>query len=237
MFKVAIFSDIHGNQEALESILSSIEKEEYDEIICLGDVIGLGPSPRECLDIIRNNNIKMVLGNHERYYLNGVHNEQKMSEEEKEYHRWVRDFLGNDFEDFLSKKDIDITITVDDKKIGFMHYPFDRVTENFYSPRVLTEDNVKLLFRNYTNQFNFFGHSHSEQFFKDSNDFVYVNVGSSGCTNNDITSYTVLEYDGKDYKVYKKKCIYDRDKFLEKLKQINFPEKKNIVKVFFGVDI
>ena len=237
MFKVAVFSDIHGNLEALDAILSSIEKEEYDEVICLGDVIGFGPSPRECLDKIRDNKIKMVLGNHERYYLNGIHNEQKMSEEEKEYHSWLREFLGNDIKDYLSKLDIELTITVDDKKIGFMHYPFDRVTESFYNPKELTEDNVKLLFRNYTNQFNFFGHSHKEQFFKDTNEFVYVNIGSAGCTKDNITSYTVLEYDGKDYTIYKKKCIYDRKKFDQKLKEINFPEKEMITKTFFGEKI
>ena len=67
MFRIAIFSDVHGNKEALEAILTSIEKIDFDEVICLGDVIGLGPNPKECLDLIRENHIKLVLGNHERY--------------------------------------------------------------------------------------------------------------------------------------------------------------------------
>ena len=44
--KVAIFSDIHGNLEALEAILEDIKKNQFDEVICLGDVIGIGPSPK-----------------------------------------------------------------------------------------------------------------------------------------------------------------------------------------------
>ena len=55
--KIAVFSDVHGNYEALKSIIEDIKINNYDEIICLGDVVGLGPNPKECLDLIRNNNI------------------------------------------------------------------------------------------------------------------------------------------------------------------------------------
>ena len=46
-----------------------MENEKINEIICLGDTIGIGPNPKECMDLIINNDIKMVLGNHELYYL------------------------------------------------------------------------------------------------------------------------------------------------------------------------
>lgn len=233
MFKIAVFSDVHGNLEALEAILSNMEKQEFDEVVCLGDVIGIGPNPRECLALILNYNIKMVLGNHERYYLNGTHNEMKMSENEKKHHEWVLNEVGEIYKGYLSKLPIDLTITVDDKKIGFMHYPFDKVMDDFYAPKELTEDNVKLLFRNYNNQFTFFGHSHKSQFYKAQNDSVYVNIESVGCTKDDITYYTILEYDGKDFNIYKRKCIYDRKKFEEKLKQKDYPEKEYLVKTFF----
>ena len=233
MFKIAIFSDVHGNLEALQAILSNMEKEEFDEIVCLGDVIGIGPNPRECLSNILNNNIKMVLGNHERYYLNGTHNESKMSEMEKKHHEWVLEEIGEIYKVYLSKLPVDLTIMVNDKKIGFMHYPFDKIMDDFYSPKDLTEDNVKRLFRNYNNQFTFFGHSHTNQFYKDNNDFIYVNVESVGCTKDNITYYTILEYDGKNYNIYKRKCIYDRKKFEQKLKDINYPDKDFLVKTFF----
>ena len=50
----AIISDIHGNLEALRAVLDDIEHLGINEIICLGDVIGYGPEPRECLDIIKS---------------------------------------------------------------------------------------------------------------------------------------------------------------------------------------
>lgn len=233
MFKVAVFSDIHGNLEALQAILANIEKNEFDEIVCLGDVIGIGPNSKECLDLIISNHIKLVLGNHERYYLNGTHNETKMSTEEKRHHAWIHDELNGEYKDILSKLDIEFSIAVNGEKIGFMHYPFDKIGNDFYTPKELTEENVKHLFRNYNYRFIFFGHSHTEQFYKDNGHCVYFNLGSAGCTKENITHYTILEYDGKDYNIYKQKCIYDRKKFDEKMDRINYPEKEILRKIYF----
>ena len=56
----AIISDIHGNIEALTAVMADIESlGTVEEIICLGDIIGYGPSPAECLDLIMK---KMVAG-------------------------------------------------------------------------------------------------------------------------------------------------------------------------------
>ena len=42
--KIAVFTDIHGNYEALKSIVGDIKKDNFDEVICLGDLTGIGPS-------------------------------------------------------------------------------------------------------------------------------------------------------------------------------------------------
>jgi predicted phosphodiesterase len=62
--KRAIVSDIHGNLEALEAVLADIHDQGVDEIYCLGDVIGYGPNPRECIDIARTFTF-CLLGNHD----------------------------------------------------------------------------------------------------------------------------------------------------------------------------
>ncbi len=53
--RIAIFSDIHENKEALKSIIDDINNNNIDEIICLGDTIGIGPNPKECMDMIIGN--------------------------------------------------------------------------------------------------------------------------------------------------------------------------------------
>ena len=60
--RYAIITDIHGNKEALESILDDIKKQNIDETYCLGDTIGIGPESKECIDILIKNKIKSILG-------------------------------------------------------------------------------------------------------------------------------------------------------------------------------
>jgi len=60
----AIISDIHGNLEALAAVLEDIKKQGATELYCLGDVVGYGPNPRECVDLVRNFKL-VLLGNHD----------------------------------------------------------------------------------------------------------------------------------------------------------------------------
>lgn len=62
--KRTIVSDIHSNLDALESVLIDIKDQGIEEIYCLGDVVGYGPNPRECIDEVMEMQ-KCVLGNHD----------------------------------------------------------------------------------------------------------------------------------------------------------------------------
>ncbi|MEM1070221.1 MAG: metallophosphoesterase family protein [Planctomycetota bacterium] len=64
MTRTAIVSDIHGNLTALQSVLEDIAGQNVDRIVCLGDVIGYGPSPCQCLDQVAKFDF-CVLGNHD----------------------------------------------------------------------------------------------------------------------------------------------------------------------------
>ena len=61
----AVVSDIHSNLEALTTVLADIEKHGIKTVYCLGDVVGYGPNPSECLDLIINRTKWCVLGNHD----------------------------------------------------------------------------------------------------------------------------------------------------------------------------
>ncbi|MEQ9265256.1 MAG: metallophosphoesterase family protein [Balneolaceae bacterium] len=65
MSKIAIISDIHGNLAALEAVLEKLEKENPDIWLCLGDIVGYGPYPKECIDLVRKKDCICVLGNHD----------------------------------------------------------------------------------------------------------------------------------------------------------------------------
>ncbi len=61
----AIISDIHSHFEALTSALAIIDAEQVDEIVCLGDIVGYGANPNECIDLVRSRCSTILLGNHD----------------------------------------------------------------------------------------------------------------------------------------------------------------------------
>jgi predicted phosphodiesterase len=61
----ALISDIHGNLRALEAVLEDIEAQGISEIFCLGDILGDGPNPHECLDRVMETCKMTLLGNHD----------------------------------------------------------------------------------------------------------------------------------------------------------------------------
>ena len=98
MEKIAIIADVHGNYEALKTVLADIKKRKIKQIYCLGDVIGKGSRSNECLDLLKN--CIMVYGNWEDFFNNKTYttdlskkryellNEQ-LSKENKDSSKWL----------------------------------------------------------------------------------------------------------------------------------------------------
>src|SRR5579883_2968198 len=67
--RYAIFTDIHANLEALEAVLARIDElaqqEPIDQIRFLGDLVGYGPNPNECIDKLRERTDVIIAGNHD----------------------------------------------------------------------------------------------------------------------------------------------------------------------------
>ncbi len=65
--RIAFVSDIHGNLEALESVLKNIDGQAtpIDKIFCLGDIVGYGPNPNECVELIKKRASVVIVGNHD----------------------------------------------------------------------------------------------------------------------------------------------------------------------------
>ena len=63
--RIALLSDIHSNSQALEAVLFEIDSRAVDSIYCLGDIVGYGADPGDCLEIIKSRCAGVVLGNHD----------------------------------------------------------------------------------------------------------------------------------------------------------------------------
>lgn len=61
----AIISDIHSNLQALRMVLDDIERRRVETVYCLGDIIGYGPEPAECLDLVAERTKAALCGNHD----------------------------------------------------------------------------------------------------------------------------------------------------------------------------
>lgn len=64
--KVAIITDIHANIEALEAVVEDARSNDVTHYVCLGDIVGYGPNPNECVKLVRSLNPSFsLMGNHD----------------------------------------------------------------------------------------------------------------------------------------------------------------------------
>ena len=227
MKRIAIFSDIHGNLEVLNSILKDIERNNIDEVICLGDIVGLGPNSKECLDIIMNSKIKMVKGNHEMYIVNDRVYDLIIFETEKEYVRWLKQQLSEEEIEYIENLPISFDMLINGNLFTFCHFLFNIDTDYFYPLTILDGNSLYEISKKLSTNYMFFGHSHSP--FQISNHGLFTCVGSSSCfgkndvRKKNVTYYTIVEIEDKNVKIIKKELEYDRELFEEKIKNSDYP--------------
>ncbi|MDQ2817824.1 MAG: metallophosphatase family protein [Candidatus Eremiobacteraeota bacterium] len=63
--RYGIISDVHSNVDALQAVLSEIDAWNAQVLVCLGDIVGYGPDPNECCDLLRDRRVLAILGNHD----------------------------------------------------------------------------------------------------------------------------------------------------------------------------
>lgn len=91
--RIAIISDIHGNLPALQAVIADIEQQGIQERVCLGDIVGYGAQPSECIELLRANNFHVIIqGNHDAFVAADVA-PPNVSDETAEVIRWTRGML------------------------------------------------------------------------------------------------------------------------------------------------
>jgi predicted phosphodiesterase len=83
--RIAVISDIHGNNVALDAVLADLEHEATDQLVCLGDAIQGGPQPAEVVARLRELACPVVMGNADDWLITGVESgAEKMTEERRQ---------------------------------------------------------------------------------------------------------------------------------------------------------
>ena len=99
--RVALVSDIHGNLPAFEAVLADIERAGVDETWCLGDLVGYGAEPDECVALAAERCAVCLVGNHDLVVL-GRLNIATFSSNAAAAARWTREHIGSDALDYLA---------------------------------------------------------------------------------------------------------------------------------------
>ncbi|MDD5746756.1 MAG: metallophosphoesterase family protein [Candidatus Omnitrophica bacterium] len=98
--RYGIFSDIHGNLEAFQAVLAAGRLDSIDKFFCLGDIVGYGADPRQCIAMVRELNAITVAGNHD-WAVADKFDLRYFNKSAAQSLLWTKDIL-NDFEkDFL----------------------------------------------------------------------------------------------------------------------------------------
>jgi predicted phosphodiesterase len=150
--RYGLVSDIHGNFEAFSKALSLIEKAQVDNILGAGDIVGYGPDPSQCIHLVKEYEIKSVLGNHDC----AVNNDEEASlfnTYAREAIEWERNNLS--YEDLNFLKNLPLTL----KENGFIifHGLLDSVSPFTY---ILSDYEAWRSFNNMNVNIGFFGHTH-----------------------------------------------------------------------------
>ncbi len=240
MIKIGIISDIHGNDIALKKVLGKLNN-EVDEIISLGDMIGLGPNSDNVLNqVMALDNFYTVLGNHERYYLYG-YCDNPMSCVEGTHHKWIKENINKNKNEYIKNIPLEIKREYNGKRFLFLHYA--RINNDSPKFRVIikhpSESELLDLFKIHDADYIFYGHEHTASIDKctlNGKTKYFINPGPLGCPHpdKDITRYGILSIgDEITYQAFEIK--YDSTLVVKDMYQKEMPDRDFISRCFYHV--
>ncbi len=154
MTRVAIISDIHSNIDAFKTVLEHIDKVGVDMTICLGDIVGYGPCPNECLQLVHDREIPCVMGNHDEYVtLLMDPRVEKLRPEIRQAVEWTQGQISMSDLKWLSK----LPMRMDADVFEILHASYSPVRWAY----CMDEDTFATNFKHQTSMLAFCGHSHA----------------------------------------------------------------------------
>jgi len=237
----AVFSDIHGNLEALEAIIKHArKKKKVKDLYFLGDAITFGPDSSACLKMLKKHNVKCVTGNHEQRIVRYDKAVKTMTYASAEHMSFIFEQLDREDLGFIKSMPTSIKINYKGVNIFFTHYAHDKdgVVRDDYEE--FTESRLEKLFGEYKSDVIFFGHIHNRKIIICESGKSYVCVGPSGCVKCDKTFYTYFEVhndgDVNNFDIYRVNVPFNRKKFEDKMRALQLPDKEIYAPYTFGMD-
>ncbi len=229
-----IISDIHSNLEALDAVLNQLHR--VDKIVCLGDMVGYGPNPNECIEKIRALNIPVVAGNHDKA-VTCEHDVKWFNKNALAAVNWTQRVIFQENLDYLKQ----LPLELEEDGFHLVHGSLRSPLQEY----IMSISDAIPTFEKMTRPLCFVGHSHSPVFIalkKDGNyegrkledgeeilidDFakVVVNVGGVGQPRDGDPRACYGIYDPKIKLFSLHRAEYNIGKTQQKMKAVNLPDR------------
>jgi putative phosphoesterase len=181
--RIALFSDIHGNLQALESVLADIGAQEPDAVYCLGDLVGYGANPNEVTERLRREGYPTVMGNYDdgvgfdRDECGCAYREEAERERGQRSLEWTKARVTPENKKFLRSLAHEIRFEVEGRRILLVHGSPRKINEYLFEDRPLSS--FQRLAATSNADAIVFGHTH-KPYVKDVDGVTFVNIGSVG---------------------------------------------------------
>jgi predicted phosphodiesterase len=184
---------MHANLPALRAALQDIGEQGCDVIYHLGDAIGIGPYPAECLEVLLNSpGTRCLLGNHDAWFAFGFPDPWLYDPRELIHQRWVHRQLNPALQATVATWPVGAEESPDGVAVALFHYA-PTVSPGTFAPILVdpSPEDLDRLFAPLPAELVFYGHHHP------CSDLTgrarYVNPGSLGCHTAPLARYIVLE--------------------------------------------
>jgi len=233
----AVISDVHSNIEAFEAVLDDIRSQGIKEIICLGDMVGYGPNPRESIAMHMKVCAQAILGNHETAVMG---DQEDFNERAKAAVKWTKEQLvlrsdGGKVNRILWDYIGSLKKILVDEPFIFVHgSPRDYTREYIFPRDIYEEDKLNSIFA-LVNQYCLTGHTHIQGVITEDFTFIrppdidgkyrlrkekaIINIGSVGQPRDgdNRAAYAVIHDDHIEFR----RVPYDFSKTMEKIMKID----------------
>jgi len=214
--KLAIISDIHSNLQYLRDVLDCIAGNDVDGIYCLGDLVGFYDKPNEVIEVIRDEGILCVKGNHDKFILSELDYDKSKESVYRIQHQ--RKLLTDENVSFLHDLPDELELITPEATLFFTHSMPGDASTYVYKPDMLNKEFLS----NY--QYYCLGHTHIPlvSVYKDT---TIVNPGSVGQPRDYSTNSSYALLDIAESKTTLNSVYVDNEEYSRHLKELDYPNE------------
>ncbi len=239
--KIAVISDIHGNIDALNSVLKDIESENCSKILCLGDIVMAGPEPKITLkkiqELKKSKDFYIIQGNTDKmlsvFSFETQNKLIKVNEVMASAYLADSELLDEEEKDYLKSLKEQEELNLFGIKILLVHGSPRKNDENIYPDMPIEE--VEEMIKGTDADVIFCGHTHMPAGYQTNTEQTVVNAGSVGrpFSESPDSCYAIMEINEKDstYIIRHKFVKYDVDNAAKKIKERGFNGCEKLAKM------